>query len=582
MAERTDLNTAGHTGSAAPSRAAPAAGRRLPSTDAGTVALHWLTAVALIVSLGTGVRIAADSLDDRVARALAKIVPQGDVWTVHFAAGLTLLFCATAYVLYMARSGLQARVSGRRLRALAQPSNARVRWGALNVLLHWLLYGLLVTLAATGLLMFTGRGGWRVWVHEVCALATLGYVLAHVTTHYLFGGWRQLLRVVRPLAPLGARSRSRPFLIGALGGAVVVAGFAAFDVGSRDVLRVTRVDTPPALDGKLDDDAWRTARPVIVHTSQGANFGGTGESTVEIRAVHDDERIYFAFRWEDPTRSVRRTPLIKGDDGWHQLATNVDIADVVDYYEDKLAVMFSRSDAFGVGDSIHLGAQPIADRPPPLHGRGEHYTTDGSVIDVWHWKSTRGGILGQFDDQYFGPPRDPTPAEAARQVRYQAGYWNDPGDAAYLYNYEVEPPGGFRGPIHVLRLPKDLAAIQALMGPFDPDPDASVAERYRGWWMTESESVPYSEAADAAIPIGTIIPGVVILGRFTGDRGQVSAGSRWQDGHWTVEASRVLMSGSAYDQDFVPGRPLFLWVAVFDHNETRHTRHPRPVRISIE
>jgi len=580
MVELNDIRARSDAAPAPPPRPAPRA--RLPSTDAGTVVLHWLTVIALIVSLATGLRIASDALDAPVSKALTPILPQGELWSIHLASGLSLFFCATAYVLYMARSGLQTRISFRRLRPLVEPRNARLRWGALNVLLHWVLYGLLATLTTTGVLLFLGHGGWIVSVHLACAFATLGYVVVHVTTHYLFGGWRQLLRIVRPLAPLGARARSRPFLVAALVGLVVAGGLFGLDRAARDVLRVVRVDSPPILDGRLDDAAWRVARPVFVRTAQGANLGGTGESLVEIRAVRDDRKIYFAFRWEDPTRSLRRLPLVKREDGWHMIGTGADVADVVDYYEDKLAVMFAPSDAWGGDSSLHLGAQPLADRPPPLHGRGEHYTTDGSVIDVWHWKSTRGGLLGQADDQHFGPPRDPTAAEAAGQARYQAGYWNDPGDQAYLYNYKVEPPGGYRGTVQVVRLPKDAAAMTARMGPFDPDPDASMDPRFPGWWMLESETVPFSPEADAAIPVGTIIPGIVISGPFTGDRGQVAAGGQWQDGHWTIELSRDLISGSPYDQDFVAGRPLFLWVAVFDHNETRHTRHPRPVRLEIE
>ena len=46
--------------------------------------------------------------------------------------------------------------------------------------------------------------------------------------------------------------------------------------------------------------------------------------------------------------------------------------------------------------------------------------------------------------------------------------------------------------------------------------------------------------------------------------------------------SRDLKTGSQYDQDFVPGRELFMWVAVFDHTQTRHTRHARPVRVVTE
>jgi hypothetical protein len=69
---------------------------------------------------------------------------------------------------------------------------------------------------------------------------------------------------------------------------------------------------------------------------------------------------------------------------------------------------------------------------------------------------------------------------------------------------------------------------------------------------------------------------------FSGDRADVSAAAEWRDGHWNLEASRALKTGSNFDQDFVPGRPLYLWVGVFDHNETRHTRHPRPIRIDLD
>ena len=47
-------------------------------------------------------------------------------------------------------------------------------------------------------------------------------------------------------------------------------------------------------------------------------------------------------------------------------------------------------------------------------------------------------------------------------------------------------------------------------------------------------------------------------------------------------ASRDLKTGSKYDQDFVPGKDLYMWVSVFDHTQTRHTRHARPVKIVTE
>jgi hypothetical protein len=119
------------------------------------------------------------------------------------------------------------------------------------------------------------------------------------------------------------------------------------------------------------------------------------------------------------------------------------------------------------------------------------------------------------------------------------------------------------------------------MGHWDPNPDASVDDGSI-WWMTEDDSVPYSPEADAKIPVGTIIPGVLHLGKYSGDRNDVSGAAHWQDGYWTLIASRNLTTGSKYDQDFIPGRILYIWVAVFDHTQTRHTRHPRPVRLVVQ
>ncbi|MBP0651010.1 hypothetical protein J8J40_28560, partial [Mycobacterium tuberculosis] len=86
------------------------------------------------------------------------------------------------------------------------------------------------------------------------------------------------------------------------------------------------------------------------------------------------------------------------------LHSGVDRSDEARYYEDKFALMFSRSDALGSGGSTHMGPRPLADKPPPQNGRGLHYTTDGSLIDVWQWKAARGGMLGMVDDMWFGPP----------------------------------------------------------------------------------------------------------------------------------------------------------------------------------
>lgn len=553
-----------------------------PRTDTMTIVLHWVTAIGMVASLVTGLRIAADNPRAVVSKWFEPILPQGEIWTVHFVAGLALFFCATAYALYMTRSGLANRVSPKRVQVFMLTSAAKLRWNAFNVSMNWLFYALVLVLTVTGVMLYVGYGGWIVTIHNAAAFGTIFYLLAHLVGHFGYGGLSQWLRVFRParLARTAA-TRRWPILIGTLAGVAVAIGLVTLDLGTRDRLVIGKVDQPPKLDGVLDDPAWANAKVVSVRTQQGENLvGGSGESTVEIRAVHDDKNVYFAFRWEDPTRSLRRLPIIKKEDGWHLVHDNADIADVMLNYEDKLAILFSTSDAFGGGGSTHMGPKPLADKPAPLHKRGYHYT-EGDIADLWQWKAARGGHLGMLDDQYFGPPRPATEAEAAGKARHQAGYWNDPGRAFYVYNYKSQPPGGYRGPIEVVRLPTDWRATVAKLGKIDLSPEAIDPEGAQ-WWMTEAETAPYSKELDATIPVGTVLPGVLIMGNYEGDRAQVRGTPKWADGHWTLEVTRALTTGSEFDQDFVPGRPLYMWVSVFDHNQTRHTRHVRPVVVELD
>ena len=46
-----------------------------PRTDVGTLTLHWITAVAFVVSLFTGIRIAADALSAPVSHWLNPMLP---------------------------------------------------------------------------------------------------------------------------------------------------------------------------------------------------------------------------------------------------------------------------------------------------------------------------------------------------------------------------------------------------------------------------------------------------------------------------------------------------------------------------
>ena len=558
---------------------------RLLRSDWFTIVVHWTSAIAMFLSLFTGMRIAADGIGAVVPRWFLPILFQGDMWTVHFYAGLGLFGSATAYLVYLKAGALFDRNSLKKLRVLALPTAARLKWGAVNVALHWLLYALVLTMFVTGVLMYTGRGGWIIVVHRIAALGAIVYIFAHILAHFMYGGWWQLLRIFVPQSlKLGGVATGRPAWLALAAMVPAVAAVAAIDLKTRDTLTMRASATQPDISKLLDDPAWAGIAPVLVRTAQGAGMArGAGESLVELRALRFDDMAYFAFRWEDPTRSVARVPLVKRDDGWHLMADHVDRMDVQDYYDDKFSVLFTKSEAFGDGGIIHLGAQPAAGKPKPMNERGLHYTEDGSYNEMWQWKSTRGGMLGSMDHQYIGPPREPTEREAKGVDRYQGGYWNYDGASPYTYNWVSEPVGGYQGPVKVKFLPRDLAATKAAMGAPLHSPEDQVTESQR-YWMMDTEVVPYTAEGDAAIPVGTVIPGVVLKnnGQYTGERGALKAAVKWADGHWTLVVSRLLKPVGKYDNSFEPGTALNMYVAAYDHTQTRHTRHQRPVKLRVE
>jgi Ethylbenzene dehydrogenase/Prokaryotic cytochrome b561 len=578
-------------------------------TDIGTVLLHWLAAIVIGTLTVTGFAIAADAPHRNLLRAIRGLLPIGDVWWLHTLSGAMLIAIAAAYAIYAARAGLSRRIRLDRPRLLGLRGGRRSRWLSINVLLYWFLFFVLTIQIGSGVLLYLGYGGVVVTAHFWGATLVWVYVLAHVTAQYAYGQLGQVLRIVRPgplvdpgpppslidlirqhleqEAPRNPAVKSHttlhahPLALASAVGLTAMAFITSLDFAARDKLIVHAIATAdaPRLDGDLADAAWRAARPVVVNTQQGVNFGGSGASTVNIRAVHDGTWVFFAFTWDDPTRSLKHLPLVKKPDGWHLLHTHYDIEDENSYYEDKFAVMLAQSAQMPAAGTIHLGARPIVDKPASSSGRGLHYTLDGSVVDVWQWKAVRGGLLGWMDDNVFGPPLAPTAKEADGQSRYKAGYTTDPGTAFYSNNFDQQPPGGYAGPLVPKRLPKDLSAVVAAMGTTNIDPDASVPAGAR-WWMTTDETIAYSAELDRNIPVGTVMPGILIGGEYTGDRADVRCAAQWAAGRWTLEVARRIDTGHKNDVAIKTG--VSMWVSAFDHSQTRHTRHMRPIQLEVE
>jgi hypothetical protein len=185
-----------------------------------------------------------------------------------------------------------------------------------------------------------------------------------------------------------------------------------------------------------------------------------------------------------------------------------------------------------------------------------------------------------MDDDHFGPPQNPTPDQVNHLTPYHGGFAPDPGTANYMENFITAPDtGDGNATIIPRRLPSDLATTLAAMKTIDLDPNHGESDGAR-WFMTEAESIPYSPEQDRRIPSGTVLPGVILSGGFSGDRADVRCAARWASGHWALEVARRLDTQSPYDVALKSG--VFMRVAAFDHNQIRHTRHVRPIRLEVE
>jgi hypothetical protein len=540
-------------------------------TDATTVFLHWALVLTLGGSLITGLRISADAEDSVWARALSGLLLQGDVMHWHIWAAYAFTLITVGYVLFLMRAKLQSRVAldGARIAGLGA-SDREVRWKAINVGVYWCAFALISTAAVTGTVLYFLPGLLPheaiIAIHRACAWLLIVYVALHTVLQIVAGGFVRLLKILNPRAAYGTAA-------GVAAGISVIVGAAvyAFDTTTIRDLVVVEARMPPKVDGDPSDAVWDTAQAVDIATTRGANQPG-GEVTVTVRMLRDPKNVYALFEWPDATRSQKHLPLQKTAAGWRVVQKEFGMQDEDDYYEDKLGVMLATSPQLAGAGTTHLGPKPLADKPGSKGGRGLHYTTDDSIVDVWHWKSVRSGssAMNQIDDNYFGPPMKPKDTGK----RYTGGYTKDPSaGGGFKMNWEKFDDGVIRP----LRLPKDAAVLERL-GNINLDPSVSDDGEY---WLPASMTVAYSEERDT-YPVGTVMPSVLVEGPFEGDRGDVKAVARWRDGWWRLEVSRALDTGSGYDVALSADKPTYLWVAVFDHAQTRHSLHLHPLRITLE
>jgi hypothetical protein len=309
----------------------------------------------------------------------------------------------------------------------------------------------------------------------------------------------------------------------------------------------------PKLDGVADDAIWKTAPVVKFEAVKGVNFkDNKGNTSGTVQAAYTADTLYMLITYDDPTLSVRRSPYVKKAEGkWEMLKDPDDKGgDNNKYYEDKLAIIWNINDSiFGFTEKFSCtSACHGGEKGKPY---GNKYTEeDGELGDMWHLKYVRGGVIGQIDDQYLDHTRfDPVKSP-------NAGRKSDP-----------KTGGGY----------EDIKLVNGK--PEFMNKDGKAANKGGTYWVKAEDKVAFD---DSKFKVGDEVSSVLIA-PFTGDRGDISTGAKWEKGKWTVEIARKLVTGSKFDVNFDDLSKTYAFgIGVFDNAQVRHAYVQAPLHLQFQ
>lgn len=489
---------------------------------------HLAASIFLAALYATGLRLAwfnGSSPFFEPGSFFNRILPTGQVYTFHMALGLLLLGCGLLYLLDLVLTG-----QADRLTALFTDRKRDYRKKMFYI---FVLVDTAVTIVSgVSLYMgsYQGAGGYmfmKSMHHYGMALLVILTVVHFIDV--LFSKQTRLNSIFFGYLPERLWNLRR-FIPTSLVAVIIGCGLW-ISIGSPVVLVSTLIERQPTIDGRITERMWAQSNSVRLQTAIGANFAA-GVSEVTIKSFHNSNSIFFLIQWQDDDRSFNRH-LVKNDSGWSvQVSEYPNLFGETVYFEDKLALSFHQTSG-GCVSTCHLGSP---------NKMGLHYT-DGDTADAWQWCAVSTNPIQRADDGWW------------------AAYDNDSLGGRHLDNLAS---GGYFTNLNV-----DWQ--QPFFLPVHPG--------LRNWVDPRFESVtPYFGGEDS-FSIGAQIPAVIVT-QFRGDRGDVRAAGRWDDGRWTLELSRPLRTGSSFDIDL--SGECYMGVALFDNAASKHAFHLRPIKLVVE
>jgi hypothetical protein len=347
--------------------------------------------------------------------------------------------------------------------------------------------------------------------------------------------------------------------------------------------------TPPVIDG-IAEAAWAD-NPILQFSTQvpevtGDVFRGyTGNiiPSVKMKAAYDDANIYLLVQWADPTQSLKRNPWYfdPATKKWAQelgtftfTANSAGVASVTrqPFYEDKISFLWNVNNSIAGWNSgtcyksCHTGL-PTAD------GSSRHFTNFPSeLIDMWHWKSVRGGInaSNQIHDQY-------------QNNAYPNGRKSDPGVDVYQNNTQTLTVTGSSPAVQV-SVPKYVIPTKTNYGwIMNSEVTAGTAKQITAvdangvLTLNDGSTIDPNVGTDyqrVGADVGAkAIPGLTLNDGYTGSAGDISCKAVFTAGvGWTMEIKRALKtSDTVYDIDFSSLADQYFGFAVFENAQIAHS-----------
>ncbi len=296
----------------------------------------------------------------------------------------------------------------------------------------------------------------------------------------------------------------------AMAGALAILG-GTLDAFAEKTVTAVKVKKGPVIDGKVDK-AWNKVRATRIPVKEGK----IGDITVTMKALYDEEYVYFLFRWPDKTLSQNRVYMWTGA-SWEKRKGN----------EDRLGLLWDING--NIKDFAAKGCDAVCHKEKKGDKEIFFMKTDAAdqLGDVWHWKAQRSNPAGYADDQYLQH-------EVAEEGDEKTGRKGDKKAAgSYSGNWDKEkkapklvPKGGKWGPV-----------------------------------LMKKDAVPLESGTK--LKKGAVVPREV-LERPVGSRGDIDAGGRHARGRWTLELRRKLRTGNTDDVQFDNSKSYFFGLSVFD------------------